>query len=75
MNVNQVNTVTFTGVLGSGASVTALVFRNVAEIDYLWMEMVAIITDTSGKIQSVSLTGRTTITTSISSSGFAVTIS
>jgi len=75
MTVNQVNTVTFTGKLGAGASVTALVFPNVQSIDYQWMEKIAIVTDTSGHFQTLSLSGVTTITTSVSSTGYAVTIS
>lgn len=66
--------VTITADLGPGLEVTAIVITNVTRINYDLSGMSVAITS-EGKVQTFSLTGITTVTTTVAAAGYTVVIS
>ena len=66
--------VTFTGDLGPSLEVTSAVITNVTAINYDLSGMTVAITS-EGKVRTFSLTGVTTVTTTVAAAGYTVVIS
>jgi len=60
-------TVTYTGTIGPAQSVTSLVIRNVTRVNYDWNEMVVTLFQGDTVALEATLTGVTTVTTTVAS--------
>ena len=65
-------TVTYTGKSGAGVTVTSLVLHNVTNVNYDWVEMVVTIFQGTTVAFIGTLTGVTTVTTTVATKSITI---
>jgi len=68
-------TVTATGVVGPGDTLTAGVFSDISIVDFDCVNNILSLTDINGKVVQISITSATTITATKSSSTYTLNVS